>query len=161
MSSSTRGGCCESFESRASPPYLQRLVCDIADSKALEAYGATTKTLEAEWATRVAVTAEAAEQIASNGGKLYLWEEPVGGLLAGEWLMDQASFERPPDVRFETFHARGGGVEILIASEVEPPRWLSIKRSVWRPPMCWRHLKLEIGWDGELWGWRGRALGPE
>jgi hypothetical protein len=54
-------------------------------------------------------------------------------------------------MHFRTYKV--AGVQIMIASDVEPPGRLSITQSV-TPP-----LHLHIEWDGEVWGRRGVFVG--
>jgi hypothetical protein len=93
----------------------------------------------------LAVTQEAADYIGAKGGRLYLWQEPVGK----NWAADHVAFIEP----------RGGipftaawvsGVAVMIADDLDLPQRVRI--TLRRIP---RRLRIE--WDGERWGQRGRA----
>lgn len=129
------------------PPHAQRLLCDIGDAGSVAKAPSDEPPKARE--TSIDVAPRAADQIRSSGGKLYLWQEPFGRA----WLVDKASFEWPRGLHFRTFKV--AGVEIHIASDVEPPELLSITRSVLT------RLKLHIEWDGKLWGARGEGPKPD
>jgi hypothetical protein len=90
------------------------------------------------------VAPEAELYIASHGGRLYLWQESVGGA----WAKDRVGFEDPGlSVGFVT--ATSGLTEVLLAADLEPPERLLV--TTHRSPR--RGLRVE--WDGQVWGWRG------
>lgn len=120
------------------PPYLQRLVCDIS-AEAQEA---------ARQVGPVAIAPNAVAQIRGKGGSLYLWQEPFGRA----YLVDKADFEWPRGIHFREFKV--AGVQIQIASAIDPPERLTITRSVLPP------LHLHIEWDGKVWGARGDVIAP-
>jgi hypothetical protein len=90
------------------------------------------------------VTPEAAAQVRSKGGRLFLWQTPVG-----EWLEDHADFRCPEDIGFDTIDVEG--IQVLIASDIALPESIVIERSRFGS-----RLKLRILWDWKVWGRRGR-----
>jgi hypothetical protein len=91
------------------------------------------------------VTPEAAEYIGDRGGRLYLWQEPVGNA----WVTDHMAFMDPS--RGTSFIPNWvGGVAVMLGEELELPE--SVRIRLGRIPR-----RLHIEWDGERWGRRGSA----
>jgi hypothetical protein len=95
----------------------------------------------------LAVTQEAADFIGERGGRLYLWQEPVGR----SWTADHVAFVDPSrGIRFT--EAWAGGVAVMLADDLESPRSVRIRLD--RIPH-----RLHIEWDGARWGRRGYGEG--
>jgi hypothetical protein len=89
----------------------------------------------------------AAGHIAARGGRLYLWQQPVGRA----YVRDRSGFQDPNiGVGFRALPA--AEIDILVADDLELPEQLTLRRALWPP---W---KLRIEWNGETWGVRGRAV---
>jgi hypothetical protein len=90
------------------------------------------------------VTPEAAEYIGDRGGRLYLWQEPVGNA----WVTDHMAFIDPS--RGDFIPNWVGGVAVMLGEDLELPQGVRISLgSISR--------RLHIEWDGERWGRRGSA----
>jgi hypothetical protein len=92
----------------------------------------------------VAITDDATQAIVDHGGRLFLWNEPVG---AG-WLRDRQSFTEPSSG--PTFvDIPLGRVTLLLGEDVSLPEDITI--TFHHVPR--KHVRVE--WDGRPWGARG------
>ncbi|MFL5915604.1 MAG: hypothetical protein ACJ752_08205 [Gaiellaceae bacterium] len=95
------------------------------------------------------VSQEAADYIGERGGRLYLWQEPVGK----SWAADHIAFVDPSrGIPFTVVWI--GGVAVMLAEDLEPPQSLRLRLRLDHFPR-----RLHVEWDGARWGWRGGAEG--
>ena len=95
------------------------------------------------------VDGEAAQRILQRGGRLFLWQRPVGRA----WLQDCLAIGTPPpDVRFHCEQDLRAGVEVCIAEDVEASEIVVRAR---RRPL--RGVRVYV--DGKPWGTRGDVGG--
>src|SRR5262249_51460093 len=98
-------------------------------------------------AVDIAVTPEAAGYIGDRGGRVYLWQVPVGK----SWATDHMAFIDPGgEIPFELVWI--DGVALMLAEDLELPRSIHVRLD--RIP---RRLRVE--WDGLPWGRRGGGDG--
>ena len=98
----------------------------------------------------VVAAADAAAEVRRRGGRIYLWQTPVGGGFA----LDKLATDPPAeDVAFETLH--GDGFDVLVDERLEPTSELRI--ALRRFP----RRRLEVLWDGARWGRRGTFVEPD
>jgi hypothetical protein len=91
----------------------------------------------------IEITEPAAERITARGGRLYLWQEEVGGA----WLADRVSFDEPELPAFRRIPA--SLVTLMVDASVELPKRLRISAVRLVPG------RVRIEGDGEIWGARG------
>jgi hypothetical protein len=96
----------------------------------------------------VEVTADAAERIVERGGRLYLWQAPVGSA----WLQDRADFRKPDGIAFCRIPA--GLISVMVAEDLVLPETLTISTHRLVPK------RVNVQWDEKTWGWRGGADDP-
>jgi hypothetical protein len=106
--------------------------------------GVLSTKFQSSLGVHVEVTAEAAELIVERGGKLFLWQDSVGGA----WLRDRVAFNDPgAGTRFHRIPA--GLVSLMLAEDIALPRRLGI--DVGRLPP----RRVHVDWHGLTWGQRG------
>lgn len=93
----------------------------------------------------VHITEDAAERIRSRGGRLFLWQRPVGR----SYLRDCLSMTSPPtDIDFDCYHQSRRDVHVCIPSDLEVREIIVRARR-------WPFSGVRIYVDGGRWGWRG------
>jgi hypothetical protein len=102
----------------------------------------------AEHEIELEVTPEAGRRIRGRGGRLFVWQTPVGA-----WLRDDAAFEPPADVAFHTLF--DAGVEVGVGEDVDVRDTVRVTAKRWPG----RGVKVLV--DGKVWGRRGEAAGGD
>ena len=95
----------------------------------------------------VRVASEAAARIRTRGGRVFLWQEPVGAA----FVRDRLAFRRPGE-RWQFKSFQRAGVEICLAPEVGA-------REVFVRPRRWPLPGIRVEVNGKDWGRRGEVAG--
>jgi hypothetical protein len=93
----------------------------------------------------ISVERAAGERIRKRGGRVFLWQLPVGT----QAVRDCVSLERgPAELNFDQFHDDKRGIDVYLAKDV-------IAREVIIRSRRWPFGGVRIYVDGKRWGWGG------
>jgi len=95
----------------------------------------------------VHIAGDAAERIRRRGGRLFLWQRPVG-----VGIRDYVSIGAPPsDLVFDCYHHAKRDLQICVATDLGP-------REIIVQARRWPFSGVRVYVDGKRWGWRGEAV---
>jgi hypothetical protein len=91
------------------------------------------------------VTRDAAERMRLRGGRLFLWQQPVGRMGS----RDRLSLGSPPaGAQFTCHHYAKRDLQVCVSAGLEP-------REVIVRARRWPFSGIRVYVDGKRWGWRG------
>jgi hypothetical protein len=97
----------------------------------------------------VEISDDAISWLVSQGGSLYLWEEPV----ADAWALDRMSTVNPgPPYEFDAVFIDETPIQLQLERSLPEANEVKIE-------MRHMHHGVRVYWDGLRWGWRGEGGG--